>query len=100
MNLIQMLLFYIKILQFNQKQTNMFRKKYKKKLKHGYTVKKQAGGGTNNQALGGTTRKRKQPTTTAKTTTAKRAKRQEAPSIKKTISTRKQPTRSATKKSK
>lgn len=65
-----------------------FDKKIQEKLKNGYTIKKQTGG---DQTTVTTGQKRKQPTAT---TTAKRAK----PSIKKTVSTRKQPTRSATKK--
>ena len=73
--------------------------KTKEKLKHGYAIIKQTGAETNNQTAT-TTRKRKQPTTTAKATPAKRAKRQEKQTPKKSISTRKQPTRSASTKAK
>ncbi|CAF2521791.1 unnamed protein product [Rotaria sp. Silwood2] len=73
-------------------------KKTQEKLKHGYTVNKQASVRTNDQTPVSTTRKRKQLSIPAKTTPIKRTKRQEATSTKKSISTRKQPTRSASKK--
>jgi predicted DNA-binding WGR domain protein len=75
-------------------------KKIQEKLKYGYTVKKQTGDGTNKQTTEGTTRKRKQPTTSAKPTPAKRAKQQGTKSTNKTVGTRKQPARSASKSAK
>ena len=69
--------------------------KIKEKLKHGYDIKKQTDtAAKNKQSSITTTRKRKQPTTT-KPTPTKRTKRQETP-----MPTRKQPTRSASKKAK
>jgi predicted DNA-binding WGR domain protein len=70
-----------------------YQNKTKEKLKHGYTVKKQTDVGMNNQPAPVTSaRKRKQSPTPAKSTPAKRAKP--------ISSTRKQPTRSASKKTK
>ena len=77
--------------------------KTKEKLKHGYTIKKQtgtaAGAGTKNQSSKATKRKQS-ATTTAKPTPAKRTKRQDTPTAKKPVATRKQPTRSASKSAK
>ncbi|CAF0869355.1 unnamed protein product [Rotaria sp. Silwood1] len=75
-------------------------KKTQEKLKHRYTIKKQTGAQTNDQTSVSASRKRKQSSTPVKTTPTKRTKRQATTSTKKSIGTRKQPTRLASKKTK